>query len=91
MTRPLAVPPSRHCPLSQPAGAAIVTLQAAPSTPRPRPTAALAETYEDARRLIKMGYCARARTMLADAGAAGGEGAALLLAWAKSPGLGGGA
>lgn len=36
MTRTLAVPPSRHCPLSQPTGAMV----ASPSPPAQRPTAA---------------------------------------------------
>jgi hypothetical protein len=78
----LAVPPQPHGPLAQPAGAMVTV--SPPLTPRH------AGTYEDARRLIRMGHTARARAMLASAAAAGGEGAALLAAWAEGGDVGGG-
>ena len=73
--RSLAVPEGGD-PLNQPAGAML----------RGPSAASRAETYDDARRLIRMGQRARARVMLADAAAAGGEGAALMGAWAESVG-----
>lgn len=70
-TRTLAVPPSPHCPLSQPQGAAL-HLAHPPSGPRPDP-APIARAVDTARHDAWLARCAAARVA---ALARGPEGAA---------------
>lgn len=72
MTRTLAVPPSPHCPLSQPHGAAIVTPSPPPSRPdapamvaRARRLLAEIEALPPAERWRHRGHEAQVREMLA--------------------------
>lgn len=71
--RTLAVPPSRHCPTAQPAGAMVAGPAAPPpSSPRPDPVT-IARAVDTARHDVWLARCAAARVA---AVARGPEGAA---------------